>query len=188
MNTASMFINTKFVALLKWNMCGESDIRLKRKRKKYCASPGHDFNALGRQETYLFTSLGVWLQGRVWLRGVLLRCGECGCRAGCGCGGVWQQGRVWLQGWWWWHLAPQDLMLRHGWRTGAIVPELEVETKVVNTEQYAQSLTWLQALTGLLERMQVQSLPLVMPLPPGHFDPCIFHPPYALAPHHMHPM
>lgn len=46
-------------------------------------------------------------------------------------------------------------MLRHGWRTGAIVPELEVETKVVNTEQYAQSLTWLQALTGLLERMQV---------------------------------
>ncbi|TRY93499.1 hypothetical protein DNTS_011709 [Danionella cerebrum] len=49
----------------------------------------------------------------------------------------------------------QDLMLRHGWRTGAIVPELEVETKVVNTDQYAQSLTWLQALTGLLERMQM---------------------------------
>ncbi|KAI4904879.1 hypothetical protein NFI96_011574 [Prochilodus magdalenae] len=48
-----------------------------------------------------------------------------------------------------------DLMLRHGWRTGAIVPELELETKVVNTEQYAQSLTWLQALTGLLERMQM---------------------------------
>lgn len=50
-------------------------------------------------------------------------------------------------------------MLRHGWRTGAIVPELEVETKVVNTEQYAQSLTWLQALTGLLERMQVRTVP-----------------------------
>lgn len=50
-------------------------------------------------------------------------------------------------------------MLRHGWRTGAIVPELEVETKVVNTEQYAQSLTWLQALTGLLERMQVLTTP-----------------------------
>ncbi|XP_053328740.1 5'-nucleotidase domain-containing protein 2 [Spea bombifrons] len=47
-----------------------------------------------------------------------------------------------------------DLMLRHGWRTGAIVPELETETKIVNTEQYSQSLTWLQALTGLLERMQ----------------------------------
>lgn len=51
----------------------------------------------------------------------------------------------------------KDLMLRHGWRTGAIVPELDLETKVVNTEQYAQSLTWLQALTGLLERMQVHS-------------------------------
>lgn len=46
-------------------------------------------------------------------------------------------------------------MLRHGWRTGAIVPELETETKMVNTEQYSQALTWLQALTGLLERMQV---------------------------------
>ncbi|XP_067880487.1 5'-nucleotidase domain-containing protein 2 isoform X3 [Heterodontus francisci] len=48
----------------------------------------------------------------------------------------------------------QDLMLRHGWRTGAIVPELETETQIVNTEQYTQSLTWMQALTGLLERMQ----------------------------------
>ena len=46
-------------------------------------------------------------------------------------------------------------MLRHGWRTGAIVPELIHETKVVNTKQYALGLTWLQALTGLLERMQV---------------------------------
>ncbi|XP_021422124.2 5'-nucleotidase domain-containing protein 2 [Oncorhynchus mykiss] len=52
-----------------------------------------------------------------------------------------------------------DLMLRHGWRTGAIVPELEVETRVVNTEQYAQGLTWLQALTGLLERMQMHRDP-----------------------------
>lgn len=52
-----------------------------------------------------------------------------------------------------------DLMLRHGWRTGAIVPELEVETRLVNTQQYAQSLTWLQALTGLLERMQVHRSP-----------------------------
>ncbi|XP_071984691.1 5'-nucleotidase domain-containing protein 2 [Engystomops pustulosus] len=47
-----------------------------------------------------------------------------------------------------------DLMLRHGWRTGAIVPELENEIRVINTEQYMHSLTWQQALTGLLERMQ----------------------------------
>ncbi|XP_053577000.1 5'-nucleotidase domain-containing protein 2 isoform X2 [Bombina bombina] len=48
-----------------------------------------------------------------------------------------------------------DLMLQHGWRTGAIVPELEEEMKIINTEQYMHSLTWLQALTGLLERMQI---------------------------------
>lgn len=50
----------------------------------------------------------------------------------------------------------QDLTLRHGWRTAAIVPELEQETKMVSTSQYAQSLTWLQALTGLIERLQVR--------------------------------
>ncbi|XP_023154476.3 5'-nucleotidase domain-containing protein 2 [Amphiprion ocellaris] len=48
-----------------------------------------------------------------------------------------------------------DLMLRHGWRTGAIVPELENETKVVSTDKYALNLTWLQALTGLMERLQM---------------------------------
>ncbi|CAB1329880.1 unnamed protein product, partial [Coregonus sp. 'balchen'] len=48
-----------------------------------------------------------------------------------------------------------DLMLRHGWCMGAIEPQLDLETKVVNTKQYAQSLTWLQALTWLLERMQM---------------------------------
>uniref|UniRef100_A0A4W3ICX4 5'-nucleotidase domain containing 2 n=1 Tax=Callorhinchus milii TaxID=7868 RepID=A0A4W3ICX4_CALMI len=48
-----------------------------------------------------------------------------------------------------------DLMLRHGWRTGAIVPELEMEISIINTEQYTHSVTWLQALTGLLERLQV---------------------------------
>ncbi|XP_020827132.1 5'-nucleotidase domain-containing protein 2 [Phascolarctos cinereus] len=47
-----------------------------------------------------------------------------------------------------------DLMLRHGWRTGAIIPELEREINTINTEQYMHSLTWQQALTGLLERMQ----------------------------------
>ena len=55
------------------------------------------------------------------------------------------------------HPAPQDLMLRHGWRTGAIIPELEREIRIINTEQYMHSLTWQQALTGLLERMQVRA-------------------------------
>lgn len=47
-------------------------------------------------------------------------------------------------------------MLRHGWRTAAIVPELEQETRVVSTDRYALKLTWLQALTGLMERLQVR--------------------------------
>uniref|UniRef100_A0A8P4KAK3 5'-nucleotidase domain-containing protein 2 n=1 Tax=Dicentrarchus labrax TaxID=13489 RepID=A0A8P4KAK3_DICLA len=53
----------------------------------------------------------------------------------------------------------QDLMLRHGWRTAAIVPELEQETKVVCTDRYALNLTWLQALTGLMERLQTHRDP-----------------------------
>ncbi|XP_056279635.1 5'-nucleotidase domain-containing protein 2 isoform X2 [Pseudoliparis swirei] len=52
-----------------------------------------------------------------------------------------------------------DLMLRHGWRTAAIVPELEPETNVVSTDRYGRSLTWLQALTGLMENLQVHRDP-----------------------------
>ncbi|CAJ0935656.1 unnamed protein product [Ranitomeya imitator] len=48
------------------------------------------------------------------------------------------------------HCSCAILMLRHGWRTGAIVPELESRNQIVNTEQYSQSLTRMQALTGLL--------------------------------------
>ncbi|KAK1341512.1 hypothetical protein QTO34_017927 [Cnephaeus nilssonii] len=48
-----------------------------------------------------------------------------------------------------------DLTLKHGWRTGAIIPELRSELRIMNTEQYIQTMTWLQTLTGLLERMQV---------------------------------
>ncbi|XP_061899054.1 5'-nucleotidase domain-containing protein 3 [Entelurus aequoreus] len=48
-----------------------------------------------------------------------------------------------------------DLTLRHGWRTGAIIPELRKEIKIINTEQYAHTISWMQALTGLIEQMQV---------------------------------
>ncbi|MGH0115674.1 UNVERIFIED_CONTAM: hypothetical protein FKN15_037997 [Acipenser sinensis] len=48
-----------------------------------------------------------------------------------------------------------DLTLKHGWRTGAIIPELRSEIKIMNTEEYVHLMTWLQGLTGLLERMQV---------------------------------
>ncbi|XP_054633183.1 5'-nucleotidase domain-containing protein 3 [Dunckerocampus dactyliophorus] len=48
-----------------------------------------------------------------------------------------------------------DLTLKHGWRTGAIIPELRKEIKIMNTEQYAHMMSWMQALTGLIEQMQV---------------------------------
>ncbi|KAK1167181.1 hypothetical protein AOXY_G11859 [Acipenser oxyrinchus oxyrinchus] len=48
-----------------------------------------------------------------------------------------------------------DLTLKHGWRTGAIIPELRSEIKIMNTKEYVHLMTWLQGLTGLLERMQV---------------------------------
>ncbi|XP_042563306.1 5'-nucleotidase domain-containing protein 3 [Clupea harengus] len=48
-----------------------------------------------------------------------------------------------------------DLTLKHGWRTGAIIPELRKEIKIMNTEEYVHTMTWLQCLTGLVERMQV---------------------------------
>ncbi|XP_053319528.1 5'-nucleotidase domain-containing protein 3 [Spea bombifrons] len=48
-----------------------------------------------------------------------------------------------------------DLTLKHGWRTGAIIPELKSEIQIMNRAEYIQTMAWLQGLTGLLERMQV---------------------------------
>ncbi|KAL3061311.1 hypothetical protein OYC64_009482 [Pagothenia borchgrevinki] len=52
-----------------------------------------------------------------------------------------------------------DLTLKHGWRTGAIIPELRKEIKIMNTEEYVHMMAWLQALTGLIEQMQVHRDP-----------------------------
>ncbi|TSQ92616.1 5'-nucleotidase domain-containing protein 3 [Bagarius yarrelli] len=49
----------------------------------------------------------------------------------------------------------QDLTLKHGWRTGAIIPELRKEIKIMNAEEYVHTMTWLQSLTSLVEQMQV---------------------------------
>uniref|UniRef100_A0A3P8XRF3 5'-nucleotidase domain containing 3 n=1 Tax=Esox lucius TaxID=8010 RepID=A0A3P8XRF3_ESOLU len=52
-----------------------------------------------------------------------------------------------------------DLTLKHGWRTGAIIPELRKEVKIMNTKEYVHLMTWLQGLTGLIEHMQVHRDP-----------------------------
>ena len=48
-----------------------------------------------------------------------------------------------------------DLTYAHGWRTGAIIPELEREIEVMNSVEFGQSVLWIQTLEYLLERMQV---------------------------------
>ncbi|XP_032705931.1 5'-nucleotidase domain-containing protein 3 isoform X2 [Lontra canadensis] len=68
-----------------------------------------------------------------------------------------------------------DLTLKHGWRTGAIIPELRSELRIMNTEQYIQTMTWLQTLTGLLEQMQRNDQKFLQ------------HPVWKLVPHRPEP-
>ncbi|XP_002738625.1 5'-nucleotidase domain-containing protein 3-like [Saccoglossus kowalevskii] len=52
-----------------------------------------------------------------------------------------------------------DPSLRSGWRTGAIIPELESEINTMNSDVYKESLTWLVALQNLIETMQANQSP-----------------------------
>lgn len=61
---------------------------------------------------------------------------------------------IWIENWLLLFFL-QDLTLKHGWRTGAIIPELRKEIKIMNTEEYIHMVAWSQALTGLIEQMQV---------------------------------
>ncbi|KAL4220609.1 5'-nucleotidase domain-containing protein 3 [Mactra antiquata] len=47
-----------------------------------------------------------------------------------------------------------DPSLKHSWRTGAIIPELESEIKVISTPEYKRSVRWLIVLQHLIEEMQ----------------------------------
>uniref|UniRef100_A0A8C6ULJ1 5'-nucleotidase domain containing 3 n=1 Tax=Neogobius melanostomus TaxID=47308 RepID=A0A8C6ULJ1_9GOBI len=71
-----------------------------------------------------------------------------------------EKGNIYKQGNLYEFLDLADLTLKHGWRTGAIIPELRKEIKIMNTEQYVHMTTWLQALTGLIEQMQVHPDPV----------------------------
>ncbi|XP_064639084.1 5'-nucleotidase domain-containing protein 3-like isoform X2 [Lineus longissimus] len=48
-----------------------------------------------------------------------------------------------------------DPNLKHGWHTGAIIPELEDEIQVINSANFKQTIRWLLALQDLIEKMQV---------------------------------
>ncbi|CAJ0922868.1 unnamed protein product, partial [Mesorhabditis belari] len=48
-----------------------------------------------------------------------------------------------------------DPMLRLGWHTAAIVPELAREIRAQNTDEYRRSIQWLETLTNLIANFQV---------------------------------
>lgn len=50
----------------------------------------------------------------------------------------------------------KDATLRHGWRTGAIIPELEKEITIINSKEFKDALRWLVSLEKLIEKMQVK--------------------------------
>ncbi|KAH9370900.1 hypothetical protein HPB48_019735 [Haemaphysalis longicornis] len=47
-----------------------------------------------------------------------------------------------------------DLTLNYGWRTGAIIWELAGEIKILNSEEFRHTVSWLQSLQHLIEEMQ----------------------------------
>ncbi|XP_065344327.1 5'-nucleotidase domain-containing protein 3 isoform X2 [Cloeon dipterum] len=47
-----------------------------------------------------------------------------------------------------------DVTLQHGWRTGAIISELDHEIKTLNNEKFKKDVNWLQMLTQLIEDCQ----------------------------------
>ena len=50
-----------------------------------------------------------------------------------------------------------DLSLNHGWRTGAIIQELEDEIRVMNTEEYKNEINWATVLQLLIEINQTKT-------------------------------
>ncbi|XP_076370821.1 5'-nucleotidase domain-containing protein 3-like isoform X2 [Tachypleus tridentatus] len=47
-----------------------------------------------------------------------------------------------------------DLTLHYGWKTGAIIDELANEIKILNSEEFRHSISWMQTLQHLIEEMQ----------------------------------
>ncbi|CAF1213104.1 unnamed protein product [Rotaria sp. Silwood1] len=47
-----------------------------------------------------------------------------------------------------------DLFLTHGWRTGAILEEVEDEINVINSEAYQKTIRWLNILEWLIDQLQ----------------------------------
>ncbi|CAD6198161.1 unnamed protein product [Caenorhabditis auriculariae] len=50
-----------------------------------------------------------------------------------------------------------DPMLRLGWHTAAVVPELAREIRIQNEDDYRRNIQWLSLLTGIIERYHVEA-------------------------------
>ena len=47
-----------------------------------------------------------------------------------------------------------DVTLQHGWHTAAVIRELEMEIKLMNTEEFKWGVNWQQVLLSLIEEKQ----------------------------------
>ncbi|CAF1147881.1 unnamed protein product [Adineta steineri] len=48
-----------------------------------------------------------------------------------------------------------DLFLTHGWRTGAILEEVEDEINIINSETFQKTMRWLNVLQWLIDQLQI---------------------------------
>jgi len=48
-----------------------------------------------------------------------------------------------------------DLFLKHGWRTGAILEEVEDEINIINSEGFQKAIRWINILQWLIDQLQV---------------------------------
>ena len=54
-------------------------------------------------------------------------------------------------------LPVQDPLLQHGWKTGAIIPELEDEIAEANDPQFKENLAEVLTIENLLQKRQVSA-------------------------------
>ena len=52
-------------------------------------------------------------------------------------------------------LSLQDPLLQHGWKTGAIIPELEEEIGEANEQEFKENLAEVLTVENLLQKRQV---------------------------------
>lgn len=82
-----------------------------------------------------------------------------------------------------------DPCLKHGWRTGAVISDLEREVTIQNSPEFQRELAWYLKVQSLLERLQVTTTdyqsPLLRQWRWEHMV-CILPPSFPFIPYHIH--